>query len=91
MDPAASGSVYVLDGSSGATLHRLPAGLAPVALALDGPSGHLFVANGFGVRIAPDPWAWLPSWLRRRFSFLPPPGPRITVVRPHLTMLAAPR
>lgn len=87
-NPTAPGGVYILDGYSGAILHRLPAGLSPIALAFDRYSGHLFVANGFGVQITRDPWNWLPSWLRHRLPFLPPPGPHITIVPPHVTILA---
>jgi len=71
--------VSVLDARSGAILHTIHVGPEPVAALVDERAGHaLVISLGGGTEQAPDPWAWVPSWLRRRLPVLPQraPGPR---------------
>jgi hypothetical protein len=49
-------------------------GVAANGMAVDERDGRVFVINGPSSVTLPDPWAWLPVWLRRRVPFLPPPG-----------------
>jgi len=49
-------------------------------MAVDERTGHVFVLNGPRTVPVPDPWAWLPAWLRRRLPFLPPAGRQNRVV-----------
>jgi DNA-binding beta-propeller fold protein YncE len=71
--------VSVLDAHTGAILHTIPVGPEPMAALVDERVGHALVFNlGGGTEQAPDPWAWVPPWLRRRLPVLPQraPGPR---------------
>jgi YVTN family beta-propeller protein len=71
--------VSVLDVHSGTILHTIHVGPQPVAALVDERAGHaLVISLGGGTEQAPDPWAWVPSWLRERLPVLPQraPGPR---------------
>lgn len=82
------GSVSVLDARSGVVRRTITVGAAPVSVAVDEPTGHAFVPCEGGTIPAPDTtWGWLPSWLRRRLPFLPPPGPRTRTLPASVTVL----
>ena len=85
--PGTINHVSILDARTGAILHTLPVGVAAHAMAVDERNGHVFVINGPGFVILPDSWAWLPSWLRRRLPFLPPPGGHSRSVPAGVTMI----
>jgi DNA-binding beta-propeller fold protein YncE len=85
--PGTINHVSILDARTGAILHTLPVGVAAHAMAVDERNGHVFVINGPGFVILPDSWAWLPSWLRRRLPFLPPPGRHSRPVPSGVTMI----
>jgi len=89
VDPG-NNAVYMLDTRTGAVLRTIPAGVDPVAIAVDEESGRVFVATRGGAMVAPDRWRWLPSWLRDKLPFLPPPGPHLRVTPPGVTAFAAP-
>jgi DNA-binding beta-propeller fold protein YncE len=72
--PGTINSVSILDAWTGAILRTLPVGVAANGMAVDERNGRVVVINGPSSVILPDPWAWLPVWLRRRVPFLPPPG-----------------
>lgn len=69
---AMQGSVSVLDGRSGRVLRTLTAGGAPIALAVDEMTDHLFVLNqalgnprGGGGVSGQTTWGWVTAWLRQ--------------------------
>jgi hypothetical protein len=71
--------VSVLDVHSGTILYTIHVAPQPVAALVDERAGHVLIFSlGGGTEQAPDPWAWVPSWLRERLRVLPPraPGPR---------------
>jgi DNA-binding beta-propeller fold protein YncE len=68
-----AGSVDVLDGTSGDVLATVPMGLVPESVTLDARTGRAVVVDHGGTRRLPDPWSWVPSGVRRRIPFLPPP------------------
>jgi len=68
---AGAGWVNVLDARSGAFLRRVSVGVNPAAVAVDARSGRVIVVNAGGAVLRPDPWAWMPAWLRQRVPFLP--------------------
>ncbi len=72
-------TVTTLDTRTGAVLHTTHVATAPVAALIDQRAGHALVMSlGGGAQQVPDPWRWMPSWLRRRVSFLPLPRHRTT-------------
>lgn len=89
-NPTTTGGVSVLDTRTGAVLRTIPVGVDPVAVAVDEESGRVFVATRGGTMVAPDRWRWLPSWLRGRLPFLPPPGPHLRVTPPGVTAFDLP-
>ncbi len=68
---AGAGWVNVLDAGSGALLRRVSVGVNPAAVAVDGRTGRVVVVNAGGAVLRPDPWAWMPAWLRQHVPFLP--------------------
>lgn len=76
--PAAPGQIVVLDGRRGAPVRAIALPL-PSALVLDAPAGRLFVIDDATTVPVVDPWAWLPTWLRRRVPVLPAPAPARSV------------
>jgi len=66
-----AGSVYVLDARSGLLLRTLPAGVGPVAMAVDDAMGHVVVLDAGGTVDVGDGWTWAPGWLRHALPFLP--------------------
>jgi len=89
-NPTDTGSVSVIDTRTGGLLRTIPVGVDPMAVAVDMDSGRVFVATSGGASVVPDAWRWVPSWLRDRLPFLPPPGSRLRVFPPGVTALAAP-
>ena len=91
--PLERGSISVLDARTGALLRTVSVGVAPRAIVVDEQTGRAFVLcdGGAITRQPPDPWAWLPRWLRRRLPFLAPPRLQTRVVPPSLTVLDATR
>ncbi len=73
LTPSVAGCVRVIDPRAGQLVATIPVGRAPSALAIDGATGRVFVANsqgGSGVQAEAD---WVPSWLRDHLSwFLAP-------------------
>ncbi len=91
--PKGPGSVTVLDAHSGNALRTVTVGVNPFELVVAAPAGRVFVLDSgdtIGGRAA-DGWAWLPSWLRQRIPFLPPPGNTDRVVPPDVEVLDATR
>jgi len=80
------GTVSVLDADSGALLWTAGVGVNPVAVAVDGQTGHAFVVNMGGNVHLSDVWSWWPSWLPRP-PFVPAPPPPDTVVPGSVSML----
>jgi len=71
---AGAGWVNVLDARSGALLRRIAVGVNPTAVAVDARSGRVVVVNAGGAVLRPDPWSWMPAWLRQHVPFLPQPS-----------------
>ncbi len=92
--PKGPGSVTVLDAHNDSVLRTMTVGVNPFELVVAAPAGRVFVLDG-GDTIsgrAADGWAWLPSWLRQRVPFLPPPpGNTDRVVPPDVEVLDATR
>lgn len=81
-NPLRPGTVAVFDARTGALLHAVTVGLLPEAVAVDATRREVFVVNegcpapAFpcgGTRRA-VPWAWVPSWLRKRLPWLAAPS-----------------
>jgi YVTN family beta-propeller protein len=74
-----AGSVSLLDARTGDMVRQVATGPIPLAVAVDERRGHAEVTNAGGTAAAPDPWAWVPSWLRQRTQGLipAPSGPRV--------------
>ena len=70
------GSVSVLDGRSGAIVRTEPVGANPGSIFVDRGAGRVVVVNQGGPADLPDPWRWMPPWLRRIIPLLPAPPPR---------------
>jgi hypothetical protein len=79
--------VSVLDAGSGTVRRTIPLGKGLSMMPLDDRAGRVFVVSDAGSAPAPDTWGWLPAWLRRRLSFLPPLQPRPRIVPPSVTVL----
>ncbi len=79
--------VVVLRDSDGALLRRLPVGGRPDEVVLDDRTGRLLMLSASGRIDAADPWAWMPS-LVRRFLPLATPTPR---PQPTLSIIEAER
>jgi len=71
---AGAGWVNVLDARNGALLRRVAVGVNPTAVAVDARSGRVIVVNAGGAVLRPDPWGWMPTWLRQHVPFLPQPS-----------------
>ncbi len=74
----APGMVSILDEQTYAPLATATVGVNPIAIRVDERTGRVFVLNAgsLGVSITPpDPWAWLPSGIRRLLPFLASPRP----------------
>jgi DNA-binding beta-propeller fold protein YncE len=83
------GSVSVLDALTGRVLRTVPLQGNGGLIAVDERAGRAFVTT-YGRRVVRplDPWAWIPSSLRRRLPFLPaPPAPRFAAAS--VTMIDA--
>ncbi len=83
------GSVMMLDVTTGATIRSVPAGVNPVAVAVDHANGRLVVVDAGGVTLThdPDPWGWTPDWLRRPLPWLPKPASHVGGVSPALDVI----
>lgn len=82
------GRVWVLDARSGAVLERTNVGMAPVGVVTTGPSlKRALVLNMAGLVRAPDPWAWVPTTIRRHAPFIPPPPQGFTSVNGSVSIL----
>lgn len=68
--PAVTGCVRVIDPRAGRLVATIPVGRAPSALAFDGVTGRVFVANSKGGGGTRPAAAWVPSWLRAHLSWL---------------------
>jgi DNA-binding beta-propeller fold protein YncE len=79
--PATTGTMTILDARSGAILRVMPAHVPGAWMAVvDERTGHVFVLDGPHTVALPDPWTWLPVWLRRRLPLVPAPGRYTRVV-----------
>jgi DNA-binding beta-propeller fold protein YncE len=67
-----AGSVSLLDARTGEVVRQVATGPIPLAVAVDERRGRAVVTNAGGTAAAPDPWAWVPSWLRERMHGLIP-------------------
>ena len=86
--PTGTGSLQVVDEHTGAVVRTVPVGMAPFIVALDGPARRVLVFNmGGGTVRVPDPWSWVPPWLRRVLPFLPPGVSRTRSVPASVTII----
>jgi DNA-binding beta-propeller fold protein YncE len=86
--PTGTGSLEVVDERTGTLVRTVPVGMAPYFVALDGPAGRALVFNaGGGTVRVPNPWSWVPPWLRRVLPFLPPGVPRTRTVPASVTII----
>jgi hypothetical protein len=69
--------VSLLDARTGEVVRQVATGPIPLAVAVDERRGRAVVTNAGGTTAAPDPWAWLPSWLRKRMHGLIPAPSRL--------------
>ncbi len=85
----APGSVSVLDATSDAVRRTITLDTSPRAIAVDERTGHVFVVNdgSFVPLPIPDPWAWIPGWVRRWAPFVPPPPSGTRTVPASLSVL----
>ncbi len=65
--------VDVLNAANGDVERTIHVESHPSSLAIDSTMGHVFVATQGGRVGIPDPWRWVPPWLRSRIPFLPRP------------------
>ncbi len=70
---AGGDTLTVLDAGSGAVRRTLYVGPELGAVAVDEATGHVIALSAGGRERVPDPWGWLPAWLRRLLPFVPPP------------------
>jgi len=70
---AGPGTLTVVDERRGTIVRRIPVNVNPTALTFDEQTQHLFIAYQGSPLISPtpDPWTWMPAWLRRRLPFVP--------------------
>ncbi len=80
------GSVSVLDARTGTLRATIPVGADPVALAVDDRTGRVIVVTGPTTVLTPDPWGWLPPWIRQHLPFVPGAA---TLLRPVPTTVRA--
>jgi len=86
--PTGAGSLQVVDERTGALVRTVPVGMAPYVVALDGPARRALVFNmGGGTVRVPDPWGWMPPWLRRALPFLPRATSRTRTVPASVTII----
>jgi len=85
----APSSVSVLDATSGAVRRTITLDTSPRAIAVDERTGRVFVVNdgSFVPLPIPDPWAWIPGWVRRWAPFVPPPPSGTRTVPASLSVL----
>lgn len=74
-NPTDTGSLSVIDERAGRVLRTIPVGLDPFQVLVDMRTGRALVFNGGGALRQPDPWGWMPVWLRRRLPFVPQAAP----------------
>jgi len=74
---AGATALCALDGATGRLRRVLPLGASTGArLYLDVPAHRALVLLDGAPRVPrPDPWGWVPAWLRARLPFVPPPPP----------------
>jgi len=74
---AGATALCALDGVTGRLRRVLPLGASTRArLYLDGPAHRALVLLDGGPHVPrPDPWGWVPAWLRARLPFVPAPSP----------------
>jgi len=79
---AGATALCVLDGTTGRLRRVLPLGMSTRArLYLDGPAHRALVLLDGGPHVPqPDPWGWVPAWLRARLPFVPAPPPPAQIV-----------
>ena len=86
--PTATGSLQVVDERTDAVVRTIAVGMAPYAVALDGPARRALVFNaGGGTVRVPDPWGWVPPWLRRVLPFLPRGTPQTHTMPASVTII----
>jgi len=71
--PIGPGSLMVLDARDGRLVRTIALNPRPAALLIDAATGHVFVILGGDAAPPSDTWGWIPSALRRRIPFVPPP------------------
>ena len=70
------GRVDLRDGVTGRLVRTIPVGVGPGAIVVDARTRQALVVNEGGQAPSVDRWGWLPTIVRRRLSFVPPPpGP----------------
>ncbi len=70
----AKSTIVVVDTRNSTVLRTIPLEQPASLLAVDTLSGHLLL-SAFSLQPAlPDPWNWLPSWLRTRIPAIPSPA-----------------
>ena len=67
------GTLTVVDERRGTIVRRVPVNVNPTGLTFDEQTQHLFIAYQGSTIIppTPDPWDWMPGWLRNRLPFVP--------------------
>ncbi len=70
---AGPGTLTVVDERRGTIVRRIPMNVNPTELTFDEQTQHLFIAYQGSPLIppTPDPWTWMPGWLRSRLPFVP--------------------
>jgi len=70
---AGPGTLTVVDERRGTIMRRVLVNVNPTGLTFDEQTQHLFIAyQGSPITPpTPDPWNWMPSWLRSRLPFIP--------------------
>lgn len=84
------GRANLIDQRRGTVLWSAPLN-TPIDAVLDESTGQALVLDAGGLVRAPDPWGWMPSWLRRRLPFIPPPGTRLARVPSSVSIIAMAR
>jgi len=64
-----AGGVAVFDTHTGSLLRTIPLDVTPRFMGIDEQSGRVVVAGD--LQTVPDPWGWVPRWMRQRTSWIP--------------------
>ena len=86
--PLGRGETSVLDARNGTVIRSVPVA-GPIVV--DERTGHAVIVYQGGPMVAPDRWAWVPSWLRSRLPLPRPPAASTSMAPASVSMIDATR